>query len=665
MFGVTERVRGAAEDAWKRSRYARREARLKVKNNKDDAVAFERVADFNIDGDHKGCNGTAQFDLHSSRRRLVGIAMNGQLEALISYPGSVPFIHIHHPHHPTTSLDLPSAPHIARLDAIEYHTPRLLYTGILHALGSETEELATWDSFARALRDHLSTSKSKGKGKGKRKADDMENASSSVHNGVANGHEGHEEVEGAVVIITHVERLRTVLGNGWTVMTRLTELVGYFVFQSDLADVQSGANVTLVLCSSAPWEELRPPRGDAPEPVHIFLPAPTKDGPCRAPIPSLLSSSAEVLQALLPASSHPVWSRFLELLLSSLLHLTSSPITELEYIAEALWPLYTSSLPPHLEQDLLGSPYPDPDNPPPALVTNIKLLTDLKHGLAVPLAVAAEDLITRRVGIEEFRKTMRRPVPGTPSRALARASQAGQGLVADLALCGKYLVVAGYCASYNPAKSDQRLFGRIGADGKRRRGGGNRRAGYGRMRVGKVRPQAIEGRLWWTIAEIRCRNACLGQRRSRSTGYWHSSHRFMRNMPRDRRTSCRGRRMAGHRMTGTMDGGRVSRRPREGQNVSGGKSKRGMRCGRTKWITSPCPRGCGVWCVPEEFVDRLGRYADTQIPELESQGLLRRMSPPDRLDNITMRCEVDYEEVKSIAKDLRITLDEYLYEATA
>lgn len=202
---------------------------------------------------------------------------------------------------------------------------------------------------------------------------------------------------------------------------------------------------------------------------------------------SRLSSSAEVLLALLPASSHPLWSRFLELILASLLHLTSSPITELEYIAEALWPLYTSALPPHLEQDLLGKPYPDPDKPPPALVANIKLLTDLKHALAVPLAVAAEDLLTRRVGVDEFRETMRRPVPGTPSRALARASQAGQGLVADLALCGKYLVVAGYCASYNPAKSDQRLFGRIGADGKKRRGGGNRRAGYGRMRVGKVR----------------------------------------------------------------------------------------------------------------------------------------------------------------------------------
>lgn len=41
------------------------------------------------------------------------------------------------------------------------------------------------------------------------------------------------------------------------------------------------------------------------------------------------------------------------------------------------------------------------------------------------------------------------------------------------------------------------------------------------------------------------------------------------------------------------------------------------------------------------------------------------MSPADRLDNITLRCEIDYEEVKSIAKDLKITLDEYLYEATS
>lgn len=152
--------------------------------------------------------------------------MNDQLEALISYPGSVPFIHVHHPHHPASSLDLPSAPHIARLDAIEYHKPTLLYTGILHGLGSECEELTTWDSFGRAIREHLSAGKRQGKGKGKRKADDMENGDEGAQHGTANSHGRQSGARGAVVVITHAERLRTVLGTGWTVITRLAELVG-------------------------------------------------------------------------------------------------------------------------------------------------------------------------------------------------------------------------------------------------------------------------------------------------------------------------------------------------------------------------------------------------------------------------------------------------------
>ena len=41
------------------------------------------------------------------------------------------------------------------------------------------------------------------------------------------------------------------------------------------------------------------------------------------------------------------------------------------------------------------------------------------------------------------------------------------------------------------------------------------------------------------------------------------------------------------------------------------------------------------------------------------------MSPVDRLDNIMLRCETEYEDVKTLAKELKITLDEYLYEATS
>lgn len=54
-------------------------------------------------------------------------------------------------------------------------------------------------------------------------------------------------------------------------------------------------------------------------------------------------------------------------------------------------------------------------------------------------------------------------------------------------MVGKYLLVAAYCGSYNPAKTDLRLFGRaVGPNGKKKKGGGTRRAGYGRVRMGKV-----------------------------------------------------------------------------------------------------------------------------------------------------------------------------------
>lgn len=62
----------------------------------------------------------------------------------------------------------------------------------------------------------------------------------------------------------------------------------------------------------------------------------------------------------------------------------------------------------------------------------------------------------------------------------------------ELPLVARYLLVAGYCASYNPAKSDLRLFGRAtGPDRKMKKGGGTRRAGYGRVRIGKVSANII------------------------------------------------------------------------------------------------------------------------------------------------------------------------------
>ena len=111
--------------------------------------------------------------------------------------------------------------------------------------------------------------------------------------------------------------------------------------------IQTGVPATVVLCSSIPWDELRPPRGDAPEPVQLYLAAPTKEG--KSELWTLTDFLAEMIKVLSPASEHPLFARFLDLLLATLLPLSPYPLQDLEHHAEPLWQIYTSRLPSHLE----------------------------------------------------------------------------------------------------------------------------------------------------------------------------------------------------------------------------------------------------------------------------------------------------------------------------
>jgi origin recognition complex subunit 5 len=140
------------------------------------------------------------------------------LSTLLSATVPLPFIYLHHPHHPPASLVLNLPPHarLARIDAIEHHSPRLLYSGILNALGGNADSNGSWDGFVRSLRS-VATRDVKGKGKGKGKANGNGNL-------IGKGSEVTEDTA-VVILITKAERLRTVLGSGWTVITRLAELV--------------------------------------------------------------------------------------------------------------------------------------------------------------------------------------------------------------------------------------------------------------------------------------------------------------------------------------------------------------------------------------------------------------------------------------------------------
>ncbi|WVQ99429.1 hypothetical protein IAU59_006564 [Kwoniella sp. CBS 9459] len=572
------------------------------------------------------------------------MAISAELDTILSHPPCPSLVYLHHPHHPSTSLPplatsssaastssaTPGRTRSISIDTVEYHTPRLFLSGILTNFAEDEHDVNTFDSFNLALREWWnkqsglsgsgrgsgSGSGSGGKGKAKAKAEGNGNQDQlevPVQNGNGTNANDHFEETGHLVIrITKAERLRSVLGNGWSVVTRLSELCGI--------------PCTVVLCSTAPWDHVRPHRGDAPEPVHLYLPPPTRE---------------EILAALLPGSSHPLYPRFLELLLSTVLPLVTPPISEMHYLSLSLWPIYTASLPPHLEMTLLSpassaqSCYPDPANPPPPLNVNIKLLTDLKSQLSLSLAAAIESLLPRHIGSTEFIKSLL-PGPGK-LRTLPKPPEI------ELPLIAKFLLVAAYAASYNPAKSDIRLFGRgTGPDGKRKKGGGTRRAGYGRTRIGKI-PQRLLGpkpfpidRLLALFSALYAEHAprpddllpSLGE----ANGDSYSSSDSEANRQDDMDLWERSYPSAAE-LTAKAD----RKRKRESEREK-------------RW---------------DDQVDGITMSAKLwgMIPRLESQGLLRRTSPQDRLDNITLRCEIDYETAKTLAKELRITLDEYLYEA--
>ncbi|KAL7421631.1 hypothetical protein Q5752_003400 [Cryptotrichosporon argae] len=563
------------------------------------------------------------------------------LTTLLAQPLVPPFIYVHHPHHPTPSLSLvapaaasSSTARVATLDAIEHHTPRLLYSSIVARLsrtcGHEVEaEIKTFDALARALRGVFAAAKATGNGKGKGKAGEAS------ADGLGDAAHAHGV---AIIVITKAERLRSVLGPRWAAITRLGEL--------------AELPITVVLASQVPYDTLRPLA--APEPVHVAV----------APV---LREAATV--ALLPASPHPLWPRFLDLVgAATAALLPAGPPLDLAYLADALWPIYVAPLPPHREMRALGLEYPaskadtdtdanavanadsdgEPDAPPP-LEISVKLLTDLKHQLALALAAAIESVLPRTVGAADFAAAMHpTAVPAADADAHARGHALARPLglprpprnvprppAIELPTAARFLVVAAYCASYNPAKSDLRLFGRgVGADRKRKRGGGTRRAGYGRTRVGKV-PQRLLGPKPFPLDRLLALFAAL---------YAEHAPR-----PEDLDPSA---------LSDDDDAALRRWPPPSTSSVNTAAVVARLERRRAHEIEAD-----EQW---EDVVDALTMSAKlwALIPELESQGLLRRVSPVDRLDNVQLRCEADYETAKTFAKELRITLDEYLYEAT-
>ncbi|OJA16419.1 hypothetical protein AZE42_07233 [Rhizopogon vesiculosus] len=369
----------------------------------------------------------------------------------------VPFLYITDRHNPRTTalvldriysnkVDTLVCPHIrfARINAVACFTARLLYDTVLNALAGWK---VTWDngcqnwpgedgqryndsidSFLHGLR-HLGNIPWEGNGKGKGKT--------------------AEEEPTMVLLIERAERLKDSLPDLIVPLTRLAEL--------------SRVRITTILLSSVRWEDIKPPLGASPDPYFIDIDPPSKQG--KQLIVYTQLSRAGTQDRTYHLSLLPLYEQYVEHVYN-VCSLYATDIQELQYISAARWPGFVK---PVLREQ--GEPNdkedPDPDNPDneltlPASDGRMRLLK-----FFTPSLTAALDALYPRLTNATDWAAANDP----DIHVLEEATQTnteGNISVDHLPRMSKFILLAAFLASTNPAKTDMRMFGR-GADKQKRR----------------------------------------------------------------------------------------------------------------------------------------------------------------------------------------------------
>ncbi|KAF5370931.1 hypothetical protein D9615_009797 [Tricholomella constricta] len=374
--------------------------------------------------------------------------------------------------------------HHAKVNAVACFTPRLLYDSILNALTkwkpSWDNGCANWsleadsqrfnenfDGFIHGLRAVSVHLRDKGEGKGKAK-EKMQLEEQDVR---------------LVIVIERAERLKENLPEILVPLTRLAELT-----QLDL---------TVVLISEVRWEDIRPSLGASPDPYFIDIPPPAKET-----IVQRVNSKFPMSDGHSPGPYHPslrgLYSHFVTVLCDVCFPFTHDS-QEIQYIAAARWPGFVQ---PVLDEhqctnsdvmDLDERNNPTPEFPPPSEDVRMRL----SRLFNASLSTALEELYPRLTNASDW-AARNKPEPDLLAKHPRHIVQpldggakgAGNGTQA-LPRMSRFILVAAFLASTNPAKSDLRMFGR-GLDEKRRK----RRA----RKITKAGPAMIPQRLLGPLA---------------------------------------------------------------------------------------------------------------------------------------------------------------------
>ncbi|KAG1746952.1 putative origin recognition complex, subunit 5-like protein [Suillus lakei] len=374
---------------------------------------------------------------------------------------SLPFLYITDRHNPRITASVLdkiyrnngdcSPTRVAHISAAACFTARLLYDTVLNALaGWEVaweNGCQNWpgedgkryndsiDSFLHGLRNLRNKSREKAKRNGR----------------------AVDEEPTMVLLIERAERLKDNLPDLIVPLTRLAEL--------------SQVRITTILLSSVRWEDIKPPLGASPDPYFIDIDPPSKPDTIDSLVFAFRSTSTTQARAGTQDRTYhpsllPLYEQYVEHVYN-VCSLYTTDIHELQYIAAARWPGFVK---PVLQEQCEANEDGDPD------------LDGTCHELTLPasdgrmrllkfftpsLTVALDTLYPRLTNATDW-AAANDPDMQVSDEAQSQTNTEGSIIVDHLPRMSKFILLAAFLASTNPAKSDVRMFGR-GADKQKRR----------------------------------------------------------------------------------------------------------------------------------------------------------------------------------------------------
>ena len=258
--------------------------------------------------------------------------------------------------------------------------------------------------------------------------------------------------------------------------------------------LQTALNLVTIFISKTEWENVATVPGTLLDPYRVTIDPLSKDGKLAFFFYLFLRSSQSLeivskIQSTFPSDVSPdtlsiynpslatLFSHFVEAVCNICFPFTSNP-TELAYIVCARWPGFVA---PIVEEwKILGSD--GGSYSPPTEDVRIRLLRLFNPSLTN----AVEHLYPRLVERSEWAALHSLPEGSyltqpqglqLPLQTQSSTSDVKRGKEPKLTTLAMFIIVASFLASYNPAKTDYRMFGK-GIDEKsrkRKKGGGTRK----------------------------------------------------------------------------------------------------------------------------------------------------------------------------------------------